>query len=65
MRNPPIPVKQPRHESFTSDSLINKDSELSEGLEHTELTLPLLDADHCNEMIVMDTFYSNNQCNEE
>jgi hypothetical protein len=65
MRNPPRPVKQPRPESFTSDSLFNEDSELSEGLEHTELTLPLLDADHCNKMIVTDTFYGNNQCNKE
>jgi hypothetical protein len=40
-------------------------SYLAEGLEHTELTLPLLDADRCNKMIVMDTFYGNNQRNEE
>jgi hypothetical protein len=65
MRNPPRPVKWPRPESFTSDSLFNKDSALSEGLEHTELTLPLLDADRCNEMIVTDTFYGNNQCDKE
>jgi hypothetical protein len=65
MRNPPRPVKQPRLGSFTSNSLFNEDSELSEGSEHTELTLPLLDADHCNEAIVTDTFYSNNQGNEE
>jgi hypothetical protein len=65
MRNPPRPVKQPRLGSFTSDSLFNKDSELSDGLEHTELTLPLLDADRCNKTIVMDTFYGNNQCDEE
>jgi hypothetical protein len=55
MRNPPRPVKQRRLESFTSDSLFDKDSGLSEGVEHTELTLPLLDADHCNETIVMET----------
>jgi hypothetical protein len=65
VRNPPRPVKRPRLESFTSDSLFNKDSELSEGSEHTELTLPLLDADRCNEMIVTDTFYNDNQCDEE
>jgi hypothetical protein len=65
MRNPPRPVKQPRLESFTSDSLFGKDSELSEGSEHTELILPLLDADHCNETIVTDTFYGNNQRDEE
>jgi hypothetical protein len=52
MRNPPRPVKQPRLESFTSDSLFGKDSGLSECSEHTELILPLLDADRCNEMIV-------------
>jgi hypothetical protein len=62
MRNPPRPVKRPRLESFTSDSLFGKDSGLSEGSEHTELTLPLLDTDHCNETIVTDTFYGNNQC---
>jgi hypothetical protein len=61
VRNPPRPVKQPRLESFTSDSLFGKDSGLSEGSEHTELTLPLLDADRCNETIVTDTFYGNNQ----
>jgi hypothetical protein len=65
MRNPPRPVKQPRLESFASDSLFGKDSGLSEGSEHTELALPLLDADHCNKTIVTDTFYGNNQCNEE
>jgi hypothetical protein len=65
MRNPPRPVKQPRLGSFTSDRLFNEDSELSEGSEHTELTLPLLDADFCNETIVTDTFYGNKQCNEE
>jgi hypothetical protein len=65
MRNPPRPVKQLRLGSFTSNSLFGEDSELSEGLEHTELTLPILDADRCNEMIVMDTFYGNNQCDEE
>jgi hypothetical protein len=65
MRNPPRPVKQPRLGSFTSDSLFGKDSELSEGLEHTELTLPILDADCCNEMIVTDTFYGNNQRDKE
>jgi hypothetical protein len=65
MRNPPRPVKRPRLESFTSDSLFGKDSELSEGSEHTELTLPLLDADHCNKTIVADTSYGNNQCDEE
>jgi hypothetical protein len=62
MRNPPRPVKQPRLRSFTSDSLFDKDSELSEGLEHTGLTLHLLDADCCNKTIVMDTFYGINQC---
>jgi hypothetical protein len=65
MRNPPRPVKWPRLESFTSNSLFDEDSELSEGSEHTELTLPLLEADCCNETIVLDTFYSNNQCDEE
>jgi hypothetical protein len=65
MRNPPRPVKQPRLGSFTSNRLCNEDSELSEGLEHTELTLPLLDADRCDEMIVTDTFYGNKQCDEE
>jgi hypothetical protein len=65
MRNPPRPVKQPRLGSFTSDSLFGKDSELSEDSEHTELTLPILDADRCSEMIVMDTLYGNNQHNEE
>jgi hypothetical protein len=34
-------------------------------LEHTELTLPLLDADRCDEMIVTDTFYGNKQRDEE
>jgi hypothetical protein len=61
MRNPPRPVKRPRLGSFTSDSLFDEDSELSEGSEYTGLTLPLLDADHCNEMIVTDTFYGINQ----
>jgi hypothetical protein len=42
MSNPPRPVKWPRLESFTSNSLFDNDSELSEGSEHTELTLPLL-----------------------
>jgi hypothetical protein len=65
MRNPPRPAKWPRPGSFTSDSLFNEDSELSEGSEHTELTLPLLDTDCCNKMIVMDTFYGNNQRDEE
>jgi hypothetical protein len=65
VRNPPRPVKWPRLEYFTSDSLFNKDSELSEGLEHTELTLPLLDTDCCNVMIVTDTFYGNNQHDKE
>jgi hypothetical protein len=65
MRNPPRPVKWPRLESFTSNSLFDEDSELSEGSEHTELTLPLLEADCCDEMIVTDTFYSNNQRDEE
>jgi hypothetical protein len=65
MRNPPRPVKQSRLGSFTSDSLFNEDSELSEGLEHTELTLSLLDADCCNKTTVTDTFYGNNQCNKE
>jgi hypothetical protein len=45
--------------------LFDEDSELSEGSEHTELTLPLLDADRCDEMIVTDTFYSNKQRDEE
>jgi hypothetical protein len=48
-----------------SDRLFDEDSELSEGSEHTELTLPLLDADCCDEMIVTDTFYGNKQHNEE
>jgi hypothetical protein len=61
MRNPPSPVERPRLGSFTSDSLFDEDSELSEGLEHTGLTLPLLDADRCNKAIVTDTFYSINQ----
>jgi hypothetical protein len=65
MKNPPRPVKQPRLESFTSDSLFGKDSEPSEGSEHRELILPLVDADHCNEMIVADTFYGNIQRDEE
>jgi hypothetical protein len=65
MRNPPRPVKRPRLGSFTSNSLFDEDSELSEGSEHTELTLPIFDADHHNETIVMDTFYSNNQRDEE
>ena len=65
MRNPPRPVKQPKLGSFTSDRLFDEDSELSEGSEHTELTLPLLDADRCNKMIVTDTFYSNKQRDEE
>jgi hypothetical protein len=65
MRNPPRPVKRPRLGSFTSDRLFDEDSELSEGMEYTELTLPLLDADCCDETIVADTFYSNKQCNKE
>jgi hypothetical protein len=65
MRNPPRPVKQPRLGSFTSNRLFDEDSELSEGSDHTELTLPLLDTDCCNEAIVTDTFYGNKQCNEE
>jgi hypothetical protein len=65
MRNSPRPVKWPRLGSFASDRLFDKDSELSEGLEHTELTLPLLEADCCDKMIVTNTFYGNNQCNEE
>jgi hypothetical protein len=65
MRNPPRPVKQPRLGSFTSNRLCDEDSELSEGSEHTELTLPLLDADRCNKMIVTDTFYGNKQRHEE
>jgi hypothetical protein len=65
MSNPPRPVKWPRLESFTSNSLFDDDSELSEGSEHTELTLPLLDTDRCNETIVMDTFYGNNQRDKE
>jgi hypothetical protein len=65
MRNPPRPVKRPRLGSFTSDRLFDEDSELSEGSEHTELTLPLLDADCCDEMIVTNTFYGNKQCDEE
>jgi hypothetical protein len=65
VRNPPRPVRQPRLGSFTSNSLFSKDSELSEGLEHTELTLPILDTDRCNKMIVTDIFYGNNQCDEE
>jgi hypothetical protein len=65
MRNPPRPVKQPRLGSFTSDRLFDENSELSEGSEHTELTLPLLDANRCDETIVTDTFYGNKQRNEE
>jgi hypothetical protein len=65
MRNPPRPVKQPRLGSSTLDRLFDEDSELSEGSEHTELTLPLLDTDCCDETIVTDTFYGNKQCNEE
>jgi hypothetical protein len=65
IRNPPRPVKQPRLGSFTSNRLFDEDSELSEGLEHKELTLPLLDADRCNKTIVTDTFYSKKQCDEE
>jgi hypothetical protein len=65
MRNPPRPVKRPRLGSFTSDRLFDEDSELSEVSEHTELTLPLLDTDHCDETIVTDTFYGNKQRNEE
>jgi hypothetical protein len=59
VRNPP------RLGSFTSDRLFDEDSELSEGSEHTELTLPLLDTDRCDETIVTDTFYANKQCNKE
>jgi hypothetical protein len=65
MRNPSRPVKQPRLGSFTSDRLFDEDSEISEGSEHTELTLPLLDTDRCNKMIVTDTFYGNKQRDEE
>jgi hypothetical protein len=65
MRNPPRPVERPRLGSFTSNRLFDEDSELSEVSEHTELTLPLLEADCCDETIVTDTFYSNNQRNEE
>jgi hypothetical protein len=65
VRNPPRPVKRPRLGSFTSDRLFDKDSELSEDSEHTELTLPLLEADRCDETIVTDTFYGNNQCDKE
>jgi hypothetical protein len=65
MRNPPRPVKRTRLGSLTSDRLFDKDIELSEGSEHTELTLPLLEADRCDETIVTDTFYGNNQCDEE
>jgi hypothetical protein len=61
MRNPPTHVKWPRLGSFTSDSLFNEDSELSEGSEHTGLTLPLLDADRCDKTIVTDTFYGINK----
>jgi hypothetical protein len=32
---------------------------------YTELILPPLDADRCNKMIVMDTFYGNNQRDKE
>jgi hypothetical protein len=64
MRNPPRPVKWPRLGSFTSNRLFD-DSELSEGSEHTELTLPLLEADRCDKTIVTDTFYSNNQRDKE
>jgi hypothetical protein len=62
MRNQPRRVKQPRLGSFTSDSLFDKDSELSEGSEHTGLTLPLLDTDRTKETIITDTFYGINQC---
>jgi hypothetical protein len=65
VRNPPRPVKQPRLGSFTSDRLFDEDSELSEGSEHTELTLPLLHADCCDETIVTDTFYRNKQRDKE
>jgi hypothetical protein len=65
MRNPPRPVKQPRLGSFTSNRLFDEDSELSEGSENTELTLPLLDTDCCDKTIVTDTFYGNKQRNEE
>jgi hypothetical protein len=65
VRNPPRPVKQPRLGSFTSDRLFDEDSELSEGSEDTELTLPLLHADCCDETIVTDTFYCNKQRDEE
>jgi hypothetical protein len=44
-----------------TDYSSDEDSELSEGLEHTELTLPLLDADRCDKTIVTDTFYGNKQ----
>jgi hypothetical protein len=50
---------------FTSDRLFDEGSELSDGSEHTELTLPILDADCCDKMIVTDTFYGNKQCDEE
>jgi hypothetical protein len=65
MRNPPRPVKRPRLGSFTSNRLFDEDSELSEGLEHKEVTLPLLDADCWDKTIVTDTFYGNKQCDEE
>jgi hypothetical protein len=65
MRNPPRSVKQPRLGSFTSDRLFDEDSELSEGSQHTKLTLPLLDANCCDKTIVTDTFYGNKQCHEE
>jgi hypothetical protein len=32
---------------------------------YTELILPPLDANRCNKMIVMDTFYGNNQRDKE
>jgi hypothetical protein len=65
VRNPPRPVKRPRLGSFTSDRLFDEDSELSEGSEHIELTLPLLDADRCNKTIITDTLYGNKQHDEE
>jgi hypothetical protein len=65
MRNPPRPAKRPKLGSFTSNRFFDEDSELSEGSEHTELTLPLLDADRCDETIVTNTCYGNKQHGKE
>ena len=54
VRNPP---KRPRLDSFTSDSLFDTESELSEDSEYTKPPL--------NETIVTDTVYSNIYNNNE